>query len=68
MLGTHPGHELFTVGQRRGLGGSVPASGEPLYVLGKDAATNRLTVGPHETCWPAASASEPRGSTSTGTG
>ncbi len=48
VLGTHPGHELFTVGQRRGLGGSVPASGEPLYVLGKDAATNRVTVGPHE--------------------
>ena len=48
VLGTHPGHELFTVGQRRGLGGRVPGSGEPLYVLSKDAASNRLAVGPRE--------------------
>lgn len=58
VLGTHAGHELFTVGQRRGLGGLRPtrapvgASGagwaEPLYVLAKDAATNRVTVGPRE--------------------
>jgi tRNA-specific 2-thiouridylase len=48
VLGTHPGHELFTVGQRRGLGGGIASSGEPLYVLGKDAASNRVTVGPHE--------------------
>ncbi len=43
VLGSHGGQHEFTVGQRRGinLGGS-----EPLYVLGKDAATNRVTVGP----------------------
>ena len=43
VLGRHDGQHEFTVGQRRGLnvGGR-----EPLYVLGKDAATNRVTVGP----------------------
>ncbi|MDE3133851.1 MAG: tRNA 2-thiouridine(34) synthase MnmA [Acidobacteriota bacterium] len=44
-LGQHGGHELFTVGQRKGLG--VYAS-EPLFVLAKDAAANRVIVGPHE--------------------
>jgi tRNA-uridine 2-sulfurtransferase len=43
VLGRHSGQDRFTVGQRRGLG---VASGEPLYVLRKDAATNRVTVGP----------------------
>jgi tRNA-uridine 2-sulfurtransferase len=43
VLGSHDGQHEFTVGQRRGLklGGS-----EPLYVLSKEAATNRVTVGP----------------------
>jgi tRNA-specific 2-thiouridylase len=45
VLAKHPGHELFTVGQRRGL--NVSAA-EPLYVLEKDAAANRIVVGPHE--------------------
>jgi tRNA-specific 2-thiouridylase len=44
VLATHRGHERFTVGQRRGIGLSA---GEPLYVLGKDAARNRVIVGPH---------------------
>ena len=44
-LGSHGGHHNFTVGQRRGLG---VAGGEPLYVLGTDAATNRVTVGPRD--------------------
>jgi tRNA-specific 2-thiouridylase len=43
VLGRHSGHRRFTVGQRRGLG---VASGQPLYVLSKDAPTNRVTVGP----------------------
>jgi tRNA-specific 2-thiouridylase len=43
VLGRHSGHERFTVGQRRGLGVSGPA---PLYVLSKDAARNRVVVGP----------------------
>jgi tRNA-uridine 2-sulfurtransferase len=45
VLGEHPGHELFTVGQRRGLG---VYSSEPLFVLDKDAVSNRVVVGPHE--------------------
>ena len=43
VLGHHQGQELFTVGQRRGLG---VARGEPLYVLDKQAASNRVVVGP----------------------
>jgi len=45
VVGVHDGHELFTVGQRRGVGISA---NEPLYVLDKDAASNRVVVGPHE--------------------
>ncbi len=43
-VGRHNGQHRFTVGQRRGIG--VGAAGEPLYVLDKDAATNRVIVGP----------------------
>jgi len=42
VVGRHPGHHRFTVGQRRGLGIAAP---EPLYVLGTDATTNRVVVG-----------------------
>jgi tRNA-specific 2-thiouridylase len=42
VLGRHDGQHEFTVGQRRGLGVHSP---EPLYVVKKDAATNRVTVG-----------------------
>lgn len=42
ILGEHPGHHHFTVGQRRGLG---VATGEPLYVLATDAKENRVEVG-----------------------
>jgi tRNA-specific 2-thiouridylase len=45
VLGRHPGHRRFTVGQRRGLG---VATGEPLFVLGTDASANRVVVGPRE--------------------
>ncbi|MEW6443320.1 MAG: tRNA 2-thiouridine(34) synthase MnmA [bacterium] len=45
LLGTHRGLALYTVGQRKGLG---VAGGKPLYVLAKDAAANRLVVGPRE--------------------
>src|SRR5919107_1588419 len=43
VLGRHDGQHEFTVGQRRGLnlGGA-----EPLYVLRKEASSNRVTVGP----------------------
>jgi tRNA-specific 2-thiouridylase len=42
-LGAHPGHQHFTVGQRKGIG---VAAAEPLYVLRTDAAANRVVVGP----------------------
>ncbi len=45
VLGHHDGQHRFTVGQRRGLG--IPAAGEPLYVLDRDASANRVIVGPH---------------------
>ncbi len=45
VLATHAGHQHFTVGQRRGLG---VAKGYPLYVIGVDADSNRVTVGPQE--------------------
>src|SRR3954470_20153951 len=45
-VGRHRGHADFTIGQRRGIG--IGGAGEPLYVLGKDAASNTVTVGPRE--------------------
>jgi tRNA-uridine 2-sulfurtransferase len=42
-LGRHEGHHHFTIGQRRGIG---VAGKEPLYVVAKDAARNRVVVGP----------------------
>jgi tRNA-specific 2-thiouridylase len=43
VLARHRGHQLYTVGQRRGIGVYAP---EPLYVLDKDARANRVVVGP----------------------
>jgi tRNA-specific 2-thiouridylase len=43
VLGEHPGHQRFTIGQRRGLG---RAFGEPRYVVAIDAAANTVTLGP----------------------
>ncbi|MFZ1994743.1 MAG: tRNA 2-thiouridine(34) synthase MnmA, partial [Solirubrobacteraceae bacterium] len=45
VLGGHDGQHRFTVGQRRGIG--IHAT-EPLYVLGKDGASGRVTVGTRE--------------------
>ncbi|HEX4673174.1 MAG TPA: tRNA 2-thiouridine(34) synthase MnmA [Solirubrobacteraceae bacterium] len=45
VIGRHRGQHLFTVGQRKGLG---IAGGEPLYVIDKDAQSNRVVVGPRE--------------------
>jgi tRNA-specific 2-thiouridylase len=45
ILGEHPGHQHFTVGQRRGIG---VAMGDPVYVVRKDAGTNTVTIGPRE--------------------
>jgi tRNA-specific 2-thiouridylase len=41
-IGTHPGHQHFTIGQRKGVG---VALGYPIYVVDISAETNRVTVG-----------------------
>ncbi len=41
-VGEHQGQHRFTIGQRRGVG---VAMGYPIYVVGKDPATNTVTVG-----------------------
>ncbi len=47
VLGEHDGAFAYTVGQRRGLGLTVPGDdGKPRYVVGVDAASNVVTVGP----------------------
>lgn len=43
VVGAHRGQHNYTVGQRKGIGVAGP---EPLYVLAKDAAANRVVVGP----------------------
>ena len=45
QVGEHHGLANYTIGQRKGLGLASPM---PLYVLGKDAATNTLIVGPQD--------------------
>jgi tRNA-specific 2-thiouridylase len=45
VLGRHGGVHRFTIGQRKGLGLST---GVPLYVVGIDAASAAVTVGPRE--------------------
>jgi tRNA-specific 2-thiouridylase len=48
VLGHHLGQHRFTVGQRRGIGIDAAGGGPPMYVLDKDAASGRVTVGPRE--------------------
>ena len=45
VVGTHRGVARYTIGQRRGLGVSL---GYPVFVVGIDAAKNRVVVGPAE--------------------
>ena len=45
VVGSHEGHQHFTIGQRKGLG---VAFGYPIYVADIDAASNRVTVAPKE--------------------
>jgi tRNA-specific 2-thiouridylase len=44
-LGQHPGHQLFTLGQRRGHG---IAAEQPLYVIGKNPLENSIILGKRE--------------------
>jgi len=49
VLGQHDGAEAYTVGQRRGLGLTVPApDGRPRFVLEVRPATREVVVGPKE--------------------
>ena len=49
QLGEHKGAYTYTIGQRRGLGITVPAAGgEPRYVLKIEPKTNTVVVGGHE--------------------
>ncbi len=48
VLGQHVGLPAYTIGQRKGLGLAV---GEPLYVVGMDAARNALIVGRAPEMW-----------------
>jgi tRNA-uridine 2-sulfurtransferase len=48
LLGRHAGVIRYTIGQRRGLGISLPGSGEPLYVVRLDAGNAQVVVGPRE--------------------
>ena len=44
-IGEHPGHQHFTIGQRRKIG---MAFGRPIYVVAKDPVANTITVGSRE--------------------
>lgn len=46
VLGTHPGIIHFTVGQRKGLG--LSGNADPIFVVGLDAPSKRVIVGPRE--------------------
>ena len=48
LLGQHIGLPAYTIGQRKGLQMAV---GEPLYVVGMDAAKNSLIVGRDQEVW-----------------
>lgn len=41
-IGEHPGHQHFTIGQRRRIG---MAFGRPIYVVEKDPVANTITIG-----------------------
>jgi tRNA-specific 2-thiouridylase len=45
VVGEHPGHQRFTIGQRKGVG---VALGYPIYVTAIDSENNRVHLGPAE--------------------
>jgi tRNA-specific 2-thiouridylase len=47
LLGTHPGIQFFTIGQRKKLGLSG-GTGRPMYVVKIDPEANQVTLGPEE--------------------
>ncbi len=48
VVGAHDGVPFYTVGQRKGLGLSVPSHPAPLYVTGLDVLTNTVILGDDE--------------------
>jgi tRNA-uridine 2-sulfurtransferase len=44
-IGTHDGHQHFTIGQRKGVG---VALGHPVYVVSKNPIENTITIGEHD--------------------
>jgi tRNA-specific 2-thiouridylase len=48
VVGQHSGLPFYTIGQRKGLGLSIPSHPEPLYVTGLDVLTNTVTLGEDE--------------------
>ena len=49
QLGEHKGAYTYTIGQRKGLGITIPtADGSPRFVLKIEPVTNTVVVGPHE--------------------
>ena len=47
VMGSHPGVQFFTIGQRKGLG-LQGNTARPVYVVKIDTETNRVTLGPEE--------------------
>jgi tRNA-specific 2-thiouridylase len=47
-VGTHDGTPFYTIGQRKGLGLSIPSHPEPLYVTGLDVINNVVELGDDE--------------------
>ncbi len=45
VVGRHPGVPFYTIGQRKGLGLSIPSHPAPLYVTGLDVLNNRVILG-----------------------
>ena len=46
-LGTHPGIQFFTIGQRRGIG-LKGGTGSPMHVISIDSGSNEVVIGPEE--------------------
>ena len=48
IVGEHDGVPFYTIGQRKGLGLSIPSHPAPLYVTGLDVINNTVTLGDDE--------------------
>jgi tRNA-specific 2-thiouridylase len=48
VVGQHDGVPFYTIGQRKGLGLSIPSHPAPLYVTGLDVLNNRVILGDDE--------------------